>query len=259
VADYELYHGDCLEVMPTLPASSVSLVLADLPYGVTACAWDSVIPLAPLWEQYKRLLKPRGAVVLTATQPFTSALVMSNPQWFRYEWVWVKSRRTGYSNCKNAPMKGHESVLVFSRATYGNGSHLRMNYNPQGLKPMLKVITKDGSDNRHHRPGRAVKAYTYEQTATGYPSTVLSFASESSPVHPTQKPVALGEYLIRTYTNPGDLVLDNTCGSGSFGVAALNTGRRFIGIERDPNYFKIAEQRLADAARQGRLELERAS
>lgn len=228
----KLMLGDCLELMKTVPDGSVDMVLCDLPYGTTQNKWDAVIPFDQLWAEYRRVC--RGAIVLTAAQPFTSALVMSNPNQFKYQWVWHKEP-SGNLNAKKMPMPEHEDVLVF-------GSPM---YNPQGLRPTLRK--RSASDNSKTSNYGAQKAKPYEQTVTGYPTSILPFAKERGGVHPTQKPVALMEYLIRTYTNPGDTVLDNTMGSGTTGVAAVNTGRHFIGIERDPAYFDVASARI-DAA-----------
>ena len=241
----ELHEGDCLTVMPTLAAGSVDLILADLPYGTTACKWDSVIPLAPLWECYRRLVKPRGAVVLTASQPFTSALVMSNPGWFRYTLIWEKTRPNNVFNAAKMPMKYHEEIVVF----YGS----LPTYNPQMEQTERRTKVLHARTNREHghlgRTGERA-GYVHDNGGRRHPSSVLRFSNVCRPhVHPTQKPVALMEYLIRTYTNEGDLVLDNTMGSGTTGVAAVRTGRRFVGIERDPEYYRTALDRIAAAVR----------
>ena len=242
--DYRLIQGDCLEVLPTL-AGPVDMILADLPYGTTACAWDSVIPFEPLWAQYKRLIKPRGAVVLFGSQPFTSALVMSNPGWFKYEWVWDKKLATGFLDANRKPMKRHENIVVFSDSA--------IIYNPQFEKgtPYKRPPKADFAGY-----GKFELLAGCNETGDRYPTSIIeiSNANRNKDGHPTQKPVALLEYLIRTYTNEGETVLDNTMGSGSTGVAAMLTGRRFIGIEMDPGYFVIAEKRIADAARQARGE-----
>lgn len=227
--------GDCLERMAEIEAGSVDLVLTDPPYGTTACAWDAVIPFEPMWREVRRVLKKNGAAVFTASQPFTSALVMSNPKMFAYEWIWVKSKITGVLNAKKMPVRKHEQVLVFSE-TKATGT-----YNAQGLLSK-GTITKQGGNSDNYG---ARSAAPYVQEFTNWPRDVLEVQSEGATVHPTQKPVALMEYLIRTYTNAGETVLDFTMGSGTTGVACANTGRRFIGIERDPGYFKIAEQRIA--------------
>lgn len=247
---FELWPGDCMDVFDfALDDASVDLILCDLPYGTTACAWDAVLPFDRLWKEYRRVAKPNAAIVLTANQPFTSALVSSAYDLFKYSWVWIKNRPTGPQHAKNRPMGNHEDVLVFSKAPMGHVSQLgerRMRYNPQGVTDG-KVKTVDSasfSNVTGQRPNQYGKQYVSQ---TGFPSTKLDFAKDSVHLHPTQKPVALMEYLIRTYTNPGDTVLDNCMGSGTTGVACANTGRRFIGIEKDDNYFAIAKQRIEHA------------
>jgi len=236
-----LIPGDCLDVMGEIEPGSVHLILADLPYGTTACKWDVVIPFEPLWAHYRRLLAPRGAIVLTASQPFTSMLVTSNPDWFRYAMVWDKvNKYTGFLNVKARPLRRHEDVLVFAA---GSGT-----YNPQ-------MIPVQPYRSRMSRPCKTkiygeMKGFDYGREITEQnPCTVIDIPSHftSRVDHPTQKPVALGEYLIKTYSNSGDTVLDNTMGSGSFGVAAVNCGRAFIGIEKDLGYFEVASRRIAEA------------
>jgi len=242
----KLMHGDCLELMAQIPDGSVDMILCDLPYGTTACKWDSVIPFEPLWAHYKRLIKKNGAIVLTASQPFTSALGASNLDWLGYQWYWRKTRATGHLNAKKMPMKDVEDVLVFGRGM--------PTYNPQGLTPVDLLVANSASDMARGISSDATSVVTggitrkeYRQTATGYPRQVLDIASEGNTVHPTQKPVALMEYLIRTYTNEGETVLDNCMGSGTTGVACINTGRNFIGIEKDAGYFAIAKARIEAA------------
>lgn len=233
-----LIQGDCLAVMPTLESGSVDLILCDLPYGTTQNKWDSVIPLDRLWAEYWRLLRPAGAVVLTAQCPFDKALGASCLRHLKYEWIWEKPKATGHLNAKKQPMKAHENVLVFYRAL---GT-----YNPQ--------MDKGSAYSNNHKPGDSGSNYgnvafsRVVNRTTRYPRSVIKFTHEVRPVHPTQKPVALMEYLIKTYTNPGDVVLDNCMGSGTTGVAAALSNRRFIGIERDPAYFAICQQRIAAAA-----------
>ena len=233
----DLMLGDCLEMMAELEDGSVDMVLTDPPYGTTACKWDAVIPFEPMWAGVKRVLKKNGAAVFTASQPFTSALVMSNPSMFAYEWVWVKTKITGVLNAKKMPVRKHEQVLVFcERKTTPV-------YNAQGLVPK-GTVTKQGGNSDNYG---ARSSEPYVQEYTNWPRDVLEIASEGKTVHPTQKPVALMEYLIKTYTNEGEVVLDFTMGSGTTGVAAMQTGRRFIGIERDEGYFDIAEKRIMEA------------
>lgn len=236
----ELIQGDCLELMKEIPDKSIDMILCDLPYGTTQNKWDSVIPFEPLWSHYWRVLKPNGAVVLTAAQPFTSVLVTSQLDRFKYQWVWEKSKVTGVLNAKKQPLRNHEDVLVFYRQ--------QPTYNPQGVVPCsIRANTgrsSSGKSSGNYGAITQTEDGTYGQTQTGYPRSVLKVASEGKTVHPTQKPVALFEYLIKTYTNEGDLVLDNCMGSGTTGVACKNLNRNFIGIELDPEYFKIAEKRI---------------
>lgn len=226
--------GDCLERMKEIPDESVDMVMCDLPYGTTACKWDSVIPFEPLWAQYRRVCKRNAAIVLTASQPFTSALGASSITALRYSWVWQKENATGYLNAKRMPMKLTEDVLVF----YAK----QPVYNPQGTRQCSKVVRRGGNGSCY-----GVSGNEFLQTAENYPRNIILEPRDSSKVHPTQKPVALMEYLIRTYTNEGETVLDNTMGSGTTGVACVNTNRNFIGIERDEGYFNIAKKRIEDA------------
>lgn len=230
-----LHLGNCLQVMPRLESQSVDLVLADLPYGTTRCAWDSIIPLEPLWKEYRRLC--RGAIVLFAQTPFDKVLGASNLRDLRYEWIWEKTNATGHLNAKRAPMKAHENVLVFYQSP--------PTYNPQithGHVRKVAVKRTEGSPlyGKHDRRGQL-----YDSTSR-YPRSVQVFPSDKnkSKLHSTQKPLALCEYLIRTYTNAGDTVLDNVMGSGTTGLAALNLARRFVGIESDPDIFTTAARRL---------------
>lgn len=237
---YELHLGDCLEVMKSIPDGSVDLILCDLPYGTTRNKWDSIIPFDALWEHYWRVLKPHGAVILTAAQPFTSALVMSQPGAFKYQWVWEKTQAVGHLNAWKQPMRKHEDICVFYRK--------QPTYNPQIVdKPKENIRpqtsrTKTTSNYGEH--GLDVFKCPPDKSM---PSSVLKFANAQKTVHPTQKPVTLMEYLIRTYTNEGDTVLDNCMGSGTTGIACMNTGRRFIGIEMDEGYFNIAKERIESA------------
>lgn len=241
-----LHNGDCLDVMPRLATGSVDLILCDLPYGTTACSWDAVIPFEPLWAEYRRVLRHGGVVVLTAAQPFTTQVIASNLPDFKYCWYWDKKAVTGFANAKLQPLRCVEDVVVFYAS--------RPTYNPQGLvylgKSRSNSATVGGDTVRTDTVASAGKGSLrtagaeYVQEWTNYPKQLLEISRDRSRVHPTQKPVALMEYLIRTYTNPGDLVLDNCMGSGTTGLAAVNTGRRFIGIERDPGYFAICQSRI---------------
>ena len=243
---YQLYQGDCLEVMAMLPDGSVGMVLTDPPYGTTACKWDAVIPFAPMWAQIKRVIKKNGAIVMTASQPFTSALVVSNVGMFKYSLIWRKSKICHFAQAPYRFLTEHEDVLVFSAGGTSKNSLNRMTYNPQGTKSCNKLCR--GKGHSEHRPSKNKQA-DYVQTTTGYPKSILEFASDPAKAHPTQKPAALMEYLIRTYTSEGQTVLDFTMGSGTTGVAAMNTGRKFIGIELDQEYFRIAKERIETAYR----------
>jgi site-specific DNA-methyltransferase (adenine-specific) len=250
----DLYLGDCLELLPNIPDQSVEAIITDLPYGTTACKWDEVIPFAPMWEQVKRVLKPRGVFVTTASQPFTSKLVMSNLEWFKYEWVWEKNKVGAVSHAKNAPLKMHENVLVFSGGSVAHsGVENRMPYNPQGLKKFGETKKQVIGRSFNSKGARPSDKPTYIQEFTGYPLSVLTCDNETDLDHPTQKPVALYKYLILTYTNPGDTVLDFTAGSGTTGVAAVETGRNAILIEKDPGYFEIVQRRIKQAQAQPNL------
>jgi site-specific DNA-methyltransferase (adenine-specific) len=251
--------GDCLEKMKDIADKSIDMILCDLPYGTTVCKWDVVIPFEPLWGQYKRIIKDKGAIVLTASQPFTSALVMSNTEMFKYEWIWEKSRPSGFAQAKNKPLKSHESICIFSKGVtvHAIQSSRRMTYNPQGTNTCNRTVKnsesqlKKGSDSVFSKRPSHKKEFI--QNMTNYPRTVLRFASVGVPAHPTQKPVALFEYLIKTYTNEGEMVLDNCMGSGTTGVACVNLNREFVGIELDKAYFDIAKNRVESAQIKGRV------
>ena len=245
---YLLMQGDCLERMKEIPDGSVDMVMCDLPYGTTTCSWDLIIPFEPLWEAYRRVCKKNAAIVLTASQPFTSALVMSNLKMFKYCWVWEKSRPGDIFNAKNKPLKNHEDLVVFSTGTTANGSDNRMPYYPIGVQAGGVKTNNPDDEERAFKSKRPSHKTSHMTHGSEYPRSVLKIPNPNKgSVHPTQKPVALMEYLIRTYTNPNELVLDNTMGSGTTGVACMNTGRRFIGIERDEKYFEIAKTRITDA------------
>ena len=264
--NFELWCGDCLEEMKKIADESVDLILCDLPYGTTdrrgveskgsnrLLKWDTVIPLDLLWEQYRRILKPLGTVALTADQPFTSQLIMSNLDWFKYEWIWKKKKTTGFLLANYRPMKETEDVVIFSpggaAAASRNGKN--MTYNPQGL--IEKKVKKKNNPKRLgkflHNPehmgenNKLLHESEYEQKWTNYPSEIIEFGLDRDVIHPTQKPVALMEYLIKTYSNEGETVLDNCMGSGTTGVAAVKCNRKFIGIEADVDYFTKASERI---------------
>lgn len=239
----KIYNGDCLEVMKLVDDKSIDMILCDLPYGTTACKWDTIIPFEPLWEQYKRIIKDNGAIVLTASQPFTSALVMSNVKDFRYCWVWEKSRPTGHLNAKKQPMRKTEDICVY----YKN----QCIYNPQGLIGGIFDNTRPAKANKVKGEGVHGKERSDFGTSlyTNYPINILKFNNEHNVgenIHPTQKPVALFEYLIKTYTNEGDTVLDNCAGSGTTGIACININRNYIMIEKEEEYFNIIENRIKE-------------
>ena len=241
MADTKLYLGDCLEIMKSIPDGSVDMVLTDPPYGTTACKWDSIIPFELMWEQLKRVTKKNGAIVMTASQPFTSALVMSNPKMFKYDWTWRKPKGTGHLNAKKMPMKDKEDILVFYAAP--------CTYNPQ-FTSGTPYKNKAGDPTKSTSMTDSYGKYTNfrnDNEGKRYPKQVIDFpVVERGTQHPTQKPVELMEYLIKTYTNEGETVLDFTMGSGTTGVACKNLDRDFIGIELDEEYFKIAEERIAN-------------
>ena len=231
IAPNSIINGDCLEVMRDIEDRSIDCIICDLPYGVTNCAWDLVIPFDRLWEQYKRIIKPNGAIALFGSQPFTSALVMSNPKWFKYEWIWEKTKITGVLNAKKQPVKKHENILVFGKDA--------LRYNPQNLIPFHKITNQGGCSANYGKR----QTSPYLQEFTNYPRSTLNFASESG-LHNTAKPVALIEYLIKTYTQEGELILDNTAGSGTLAIAAINTNRNYICIEKDEHYFEVMRNRI---------------
>jgi site-specific DNA-methyltransferase (adenine-specific) len=245
----EILLGDCLELMKDIPNGSIDMILCDLPYGTTACKWDTIIPFDKLWEQYERIIKPNGAIVLTASQPFTSALVMSNPKLFKYSLVWIKNIPTGFWNAKKMQMKIHEDICLFYKST--------PKYNPQMVKRTEEEYRKclrvnDSKSNAGESFGGKDKLLirkTKEEQWYKYPTTEIKIPLEdyrNGKGHPTQKPVALFEYLIKTYTNEGDLVLDNCAGSGTTAIACLNTNRQFIVMEKEEKYYDIILKRVGD-------------
>lgn len=241
-----LLHGDCFEQMAALPSGSVDLVLVDPPYGTTACKWDAVLPFEPMWREIKRLLKSDRAAVFTASQPFTSALVMSNPKWFRHEWIWIKNRGSNFANTVREPMKEHESVLVFAekRWTYNK----QMQERTGGGVALAGAVQKSkggATENYGDFSGKDIQLSDLRVPSSWQKFNTASGSEKTN--HPTQKPVALMEYLIKTYTDEGDTVLDFTMGSGTTGVACVNTDRGFIGIELDEGYFKTAQARIEKA------------
>ena len=244
----EIYLGDCLELMPKhVEDKSIDMIFCDLPYGTTACKWDTIIPFDKLWSEYKRIIKDNGAIVLTASQPFTSALVMSNPKMFKYEWIWLKNQGSNFASTKYMPMKEHESVLVFSKSktVYNPIMQERSNSSKKRFKHKLTEykgnkreaiggIKDNGKNLNYNKDERVPSSYQYFDVVPRYKGTLA----------PTQKPLSLIEYMIKTYTNEGDLILDNTCGSGTTGLGAKNLNRNYIMMEQDPKYYEIACKRV---------------
>lgn len=259
IGNCRIIQGDCLDAMSEIPDGSIDLVLTDPPYGTTACKWDTVIPFDPMWKQLKRVIRKNGAIVLFGQEPFSSLLRVSNLEYFKYDWYWRKSRPSGFTNARLKPLKDIEVVSVFSKGKTANGSKDNMTYFPQGLQDCDTRWSRpktylDG--DRGVNPARKNSKLTRVITKSGFPRQVLdSPNSNKGNVHPTQKPVALMEYLIKTYTNEGDMVLDFTMGSGTTGVAAKNLNRRFIGIEMDKVYFDIAKSRIEQENKQKGFDL----
>lgn len=241
----KIYLGDCLDLMPQIQDQSIDMVLCDLPYGTTKNNWDSTIPLDKLWAQYERIIKPNGAIVLFSQQPFTSMLVMSNPKLFKYEWIWEKDSGTGHLNSKFAPMKKHENILVFSKkaACFVKNLDDAMTYYPQ-MERGKPYTQKSGRPSLNYDAANCHQVVT-ENKGERYPVDIIKFNRDKEKLHPTAKPVGLCQYLIRTYTNSGGVILDNTMGSGSTIVAAIRENRQYIGIEKDEKYFDIANRRIA--------------
>ena len=243
MSEIRLIHGDCLDKMKDIPDISIDAIITDPPYGTTACKWDSVIPFEPMWEQLKRVIKPNGAIVLFGSQPFTSALIMSNIKMFKYDYTWIKTKSSGFQNAKKMPMRKHEEILIFyeKQPTFNQQNLIELDTPIKSGRARLR-------NNEQHRLGVAGKT-EHKTTHTGWQDSLLNFSNPSGKghLHPTQKPVTLMEYLIKIYTNENELVLDFTMGSGSTGVACVNLNRNFIGIELDEKYFNIAKDRIEEA------------
>lgn len=237
----DLKQGDCLELMKDIPDKSIDMILCDLPYGTTACKWDNVIPFGALWEQYNRIIKDNGAIVLFGREPFTSKLITSNIKNYKHKWVWNKKQSGSYFNAKYMPLQIDEDIIVFCK--------LKVKYYPIMRRGKMR---KKGGSKKQNQIANRLKTEYYTYSDLYYPTNILQIANcsnRSKNVHPTQKPVALLEYLIKTYTNENETVLDNCMGSGSTGVACINTNRNFIGIELDEDYFNIAKDRIENAGK----------
>jgi len=233
----DLKKGDCLEIMKSIPSGSIDAIITDPPYGTTACKWDSVIDFKLMWEQLNRIIKPNGAIVLFGSEPFSSALRMSNIKNYKYDWIWDKPKGSGFLNAKKRPLRHYETISIFS---YGTPI-----YYPQGL---IKGVFNNSRPALENEPTLYGKQKQHKKSKfTNYPKDIIRYSKPHKPLHPTQKPIELMEYLIKTYTNENEMVLDFTCGSGSTGVACVNTKRNFIGIEQDENYFDIAKKRIEEA------------
>ena len=226
--------------MKTIPDKSVDCIICDLPYGSTSCKWDVIIPFEPLWREYERIIKDNGAIVLFGSEPFSSLLRMSNLKLFKYDWIWDKKTGLGFLDSKFRPLKSHEIISVFGKGGVSNGSKIQMKYHPQGLVKTNKNNSNSPSNILNSEPKKRKELNTQY---TNYPKSILTYARVSG-LHPTQKPVDLLEYLVRTYSDKGDVILDNCMGSGTTGVACVNTGRSFIGFEKDEKYFEIAKNRI---------------
>lgn len=246
----KIYQGDCLELMKQIEDKSVDLILCDLPYGISACSWDSVIDLNKLWEQYKRVIKDNGAIVLFSQQPFTSILISSNLEMYKYNWVWVKDNGTNFLNSHYQPLKVTEDICVFGKLGCSWNKQGNMQYFPQFEqgKPYTCISGKHKPDCAVVRAGTGrEKVSGYQTISDGkrYPKNLIRFNRDKEKLHPTQKPLKLCEYLVKTYSSEGQIVLDNTCGSGTIPLACKNTKRNFIGIEINPEFVKLAENRLS--------------
>lgn len=244
----QVIHGDCLEVMYSLPPASVDACISDLPYGITSCKWDAIIPFASMWTALRRVCKPSAAILLFGSQPFSSALVMSNPEMFRHEWIWIKNRGSNFANTVREPMKEHESVLMFSQGQWIYNKQMQERTGAGAARVKYNVAFRSKSENYREFEGRDTN--TLPQLRV--PSSWQKFNTDTSGLHPTIKPVELLRYLVRTYTNEGDTVLDFTCGSGTTGVACALEGRKFVGIEKENKYVEIAQRRITETLSSGK-------
>ena len=248
----QLWKGDCLELMKNIPNESIDAIITDPPYGTTSCKWDSVIDFKLMWEQLNRIIKPSGVIVLFGSEPFSSTLRISNIKNYRYDWVWKKTKQGNFAQAPYMPLKNTENILVFAKGSIASNSKIKMNYYPQGTTSCSK-INNGGNKANDFRPNRTLKKEDHIQKTTNYPKQLLEFDSSYDFLHPTQKPILLIEYLVKTYTKENQLVLDFTAGSGTTGIACINTNRNFIGIEKDEKYFNIAMERINNHKAQTKL------
>ena len=240
-----IYNMDCMEGMKRIPDGSIDAVICDLPYGTTECAWDTIIPYDKLWEQYERITTPNAAIVLFGSEPFSTHLRMSNMKLWKYDWIWIKNKPNGFLEAKNKPMKQHEIISIFSKGASSNGCNNRITYNPQGLKRCYQVKTNSsGKDSVYGARKNRAEGTQHVSEWTNYPTSILNFDTDSDAFHPTQKPVDLLRYLVLTYTNEGDTVLDNCMGSGTTAIACIKERRHFIGFELSKEYFDKAVRRI---------------
>lgn len=254
----KIYNEDCLIGMQKIADKSIDAIICDLPYGTTACKWDSVIPLDKLWEQYDRILKDNGSAIMFGSEPFSTYLRMSNIKEFKYDWIWKKTTTTGFQHAKNMPLKNFETISVFSKGGMGHKSLLgdkRMTYNPQGIIKIDKVTKNTKNKWGNIAGNRPSHKQEYITEFKNFPTMVLEYAKDNGIPHPTAKPVALIEYLIKTYSNEGETILDNCMGSGTTAVACINTNRNFIGFELDKGYYDIACKRIEEAKIDKKLRL----
>ena len=249
MSEIRLYNGDCLKEMDRIADNSIDCIICDLPYGTSACSWDTIIPFDKLWKQYERIIKDNGAIVLFGQEPFSSLLRASNLKLYKYDWVWEKPSGANFLNLKYQPSKIHENIMIFGKGATSYSKNINMNYNPQMEEgePYKCTSGKQKNDYNNSSVRSPIKQTTTENNGTRYPKSILKFNRDKDKLHPTQKPVALLEYLIKTYSNENDTILDNTMGSGSTGVACINTNRNFIGVEMNEEYFNIASNRINEA------------
>lgn len=247
IENNKIYNMDCLEGMKYIGDKSIDMILCDLPYGTTQCKWDDIIPFALLWEQYERIIKNNGAIVLTASQPFTSSLIMSNPKLYKYCWIWEKDNASNFFAAKFQPLNNTEDIVVFGKGGCNNGTKNPLIYHPQGTLQIDKEVTNGknigGQVGKAHKTSMS-EGKKYKQMQTGYPFKTLKYKRDGGHIHPTQKPVSLFEYLIKTYTKEGEIILDNCMGSGTTAIACINTNRKYIGFEMDTDYYNLSLNRI---------------